>query len=112
VALWLATRGLDPDDAAIASTAADPGSPDAVARGSVVDVADHCHAPAVVWSAQDLAAARVVLALPENAVASALHADWDHWIDPRTGTDELLAALGQEPAGPFDRIEARPGSSC
>jgi hypothetical protein len=46
VALWLATRGLDPAAAAAASTAADPGSADAFARGSVEE--DPCNAPAVV----------------------------------------------------------------
>lgn len=112
VALWLATRGLDRDDAATVSTAADPRSADAFIRGSAQDVEDPCTAPSVVWSAQDLAAARAVIALPQSAVARVVHADWERWIDPRTGTDELLAALGLGPVGPFDRIEARPGNSC
>lgn len=112
VAMWLATRGLGRDDAATVTTAADPGSADAFVRGSVEDVEDPCNAPAVVWSAQDLAAARAVIALPERAVARVVHAGWDRWIDPRTGTDELLAALGLDPVGPFDRIEPRPGNTC
>jgi hypothetical protein len=110
VALWLATRGLDPDDAAAASTAADPGSADAFARGSVEE--DSCNAPAVVWSGQDLAAARAVLALPDEDVARVVGDGWGRWIDPRVGTDELLAALGLDPAGPFDEVVARPGNSC
>jgi hypothetical protein len=112
VALWLATRGLDPDDAATASTAADPVSADAFARGSVQDVEDPCNAPAVVWSGQDLAAARAVLALPDDDVTRILGDGWEHWTDPRVGTDELLAALGLDPVGPFDEVVARPGNSC
>jgi len=112
VALWLATRGLDPDAAAAASTAADPGSADAFARGSVEDVEDPCNAAAVVWSGQDLAAARAVLALPDEDVARIIGDGWGRWIDPRVGTDELLAALGLDPVGPFDEVVARPGNSC
>jgi hypothetical protein len=110
VALWLATRGLDPDAAAAASTAADPGSADAFARGSVED--DTCNAPAVVWSGQDLAAARAVIALPDEDVTRIVGDGWGRWIDPRVGTDELLAALGLDPVGPFDEVVARPGNSC
>lgn len=111
VALWLATRGLDPAAAAAASTAAAPGSADAFVRGSVGEE-DPCNAPAVVWSAQDLTAARAVLALPDDDVARVVGDGWEHWIDPRVGTDELLAALGLDPVGPFDEIVARPGNSC
>ena len=110
VALWLATRGLDPDDASVASSAADPGSADAFARGSVEE--DPCNTPAVVWSAQDLAAARAVLALPDEDVARIVGDGWGRWIDPRVGTDELLAALGLDPVEPFDEVVARPGNSC
>ena len=112
VVLWLATRGLDPDDASTASTAAEPGSADAFTRGSVEDLEDPCNAPAVVWSAQDLAAARAVLALPDEDVARIVGDGWERWIDPRVGTDELLAALGLDPVGPFDDVVARPGNSC
>jgi hypothetical protein len=110
VALWLAARGLDPDDAAAAATAADPGSGDAFARGSVEE--DSCNAPAVVWSGQDLAAARAVLALPGEDVTRIVGDGWERWIDPRVGTDELLAAFGLDPVGPFDEVVARPGNSC
>lgn len=112
VALWLASRGLDRDGAVTVATAADPDSADALARGSVEDLDDPCNAPAVVWSAQDLAAARAVIALPEHTVAAVVHAAWERWTDSRTGTDELLGELDLGPAGPFDRIDARPGSSC
>jgi hypothetical protein len=111
VALWLATRGLGPADAARATTATEPGSPDPVDRGSLQS-ADSCRIFPLVWSAQDLAAARAVTARPEADVAAVVGRDWARWSDPRTGTDELLAALGLPGAGPFDRVEPRPGEPC
>jgi hypothetical protein len=111
VALWLGTRGLPADDAARATTAELPGSPDAFDRGSLL-AASSCVVPAVVWSAQDLAAARALLALPESDVAEVVSAGWVRWADPRTGTDELLAALGLPGVGPFDVVVARPGQPC
>jgi hypothetical protein len=65
-----------------------------------------------VWSAQDLAAARAVLALPATQVAGVVTAGWARWSDARTGTDELLAALGLSGVGPFDEVVARPGEPC
>lgn len=111
VAIWLATRSLDADDTARASTSPSPGSADAFERGSL-ELTDACSVPAVVWSAEDLAAARSVLALPETDVRAAITEEWDHWIDPSTGTAELLAALGLPDQGPYDRVEARPGQGC
>ena len=66
----------------------------------------------MVWSAQDLAAARAVLALPASQVAGVVTAGWARWSDPRTGTDELLAVLGLPGVGPFDQVIARPGEPC
>ncbi|MDQ1500307.1 MAG: hypothetical protein QOI86_3647 [Actinomycetota bacterium] len=111
VALWLATRGLPAGDAARATTAELPGSPDAFDRGSLL-AASACVVPAVVWSAQDLAAARALLALPESDVAGVISDGWARWADPRTGTDDLLAALGLPGVGPFDVVVARPGQPC
>ena len=79
-------------------------------RGSVEE--DSCNAPAVVWSGQDLAAARAMLALPDEDVTRIVGDGWERWIDPRVGTDELLAAFGIDPVGPFDEVVARPGNSC
>lgn len=110
VALWVATRGQNADDAAVASTPADPAAADAFERGLLV--MDDCTVPSVAWSAQDLAAARAVLALPETNVARVVTAGWERWSDPGTGTDELLAALGLPAVGPFDDVEARPGLGC
>jgi hypothetical protein len=112
VALWLATRGLDPGRAARATTSADPASNDSFTRASVEPVDDPCIAPAVVWSAQDLAAARALLTLPADEVARVVTAGWDRWSNPATGTDELLRALGLPAVGPFDLVIARPGHSC
>lgn len=110
VALWLATRGLDADETSEASTAVEPASPDSFARGSL-EIGD-CSEPAVVWSAQDLAAARALIALPEAEVTKVVHAGWDRWANPRTGTDELLAALGLPAVGPFDHVVPQPGNPC
>lgn len=112
VALWLTTRGLALTDALERATSFDPGSSDAFVRASPDDVDDPCFATAVVWSAQDLAAARAVIALPEAEVAQVIGDGWSRWTHPRTGTDELLAALDLDPVGPFDRVEPRPGSRC
>lgn len=111
VAIWLATRGLDADDTTRVSTATDPTSSDPFDRGSLSQN-DPCAAPAVVWSAQDLAAARAVLGLPATEVAAVVVEGWDRWADPTTGTDELLASLGLPEGGPYDRVEARPGQGC
>ena len=113
VAIWVATRGLDADQRARASTSPAAGvSSDPFALGSLDEVDDPCHAPAVIWSAQDLDAARSVLALDESRVAAAVTGEWDRWADPSTSTDEFLAALGLPSAGPYDRIDPRPGNSC
>ena len=71
-----------------------------------------CSVPPVVWSAQDLAAARAVVALPAGQVAGVVTAGWARWSDARTGTDELMAALGLPAVGPFDEVVARPGEPC
>jgi hypothetical protein len=110
VALWLATRGADADAVRSASTSDHSGSADAFERGSLQT--GMCSVPPVVWSAQDLAAARAVLALPATQVAGVVTAGWARWSDPRTGTDELLAALGLPAVGPFDEVVARPGEPC
>ena len=111
MAIWLATRGLDAADTARATTSPAPDSPDAFERGSL-EVADVCSVPAVVWSAQDLAAARAVIALPEAEVGLVIEEDWERWANPRTGTDELLEALGLSRVGPFDDVIARAGEGC
>ncbi|MGA9276065.1 hypothetical protein [Ilumatobacter sp.] len=110
VALWLATRGLDTRSAIDATTSEDPSSADAFERGR--PAVDGCSVPSVTWSAQDLQAARALIALPETEVESAIQSDWNRWIDPATGTDELLAAMGLGLVGPFDRVVAQPGSTC
>lgn len=113
VGLWLATRGLRPVAAReriSGRTARDLGNrePDAFDRGYAWS---GCTSP-VVWSAQDLRAARALSALPEATVRAAVHEGWDRWRDPATGTDELLAAVGVPPVGPFDAFATRAESSA
>ncbi len=110
VALWLATRGADAAAVRSGTTADYADSADAFDRGSLQTGA--CSVPPVVWSAQDLAAARAVVALPATQVAGVVADGWARWSDPRTGTDELLTALGLPAVGPFDEIVARPGEPC
>ena len=117
VALWLATRGLEPDAAIALATAgrrgqrgAIPDSADAFDRGFVWPTS--CETAPVVWSAQDLATARALLARPAAEVTSAVHRGWDRWSDPGTGTDALLAEVGLPPAGPFDQVVSRDPGSC
>lgn len=110
VVLWLATRGADANAVRSGTNADYPGSADAFDRGSLQ--IGMCSVPPVVWSAQDLAAARAVVALPATRVAEVVTAGWARWSDPRTGTDELLAALGLPGVGPFDEVVARPGEPC
>lgn len=113
VALWLSVRGLEPDEQIRRTTIADldPSVSDSFERGSLDGVGD-CSVPSVVWSAQDLAAARAVIGLEEGLVAGVLETQWERWIDPATGTDELLAALGLPAEGPYDEVTPRPGQPC
>ena len=116
VALWLATRGLDPGASRRLTTARgrvndEAGAPDSFDRG-YVDWPDICGTSPVVWSAQDLAAARALVAAPEAAVKAVVHGGWDQWRRPGTGTDELLADLGLAAVGPFDTVETRPEPQC
>lgn len=109
VAMWLATRAAD--GAALAHSASvDPWSAEAIDRR--LPDSHECRVPPVVWSAQDRAAARAVLALPDTQVAPVVRDGWPRWSDPRTGTDELLAALGLRAVGPFDAIVARAEEPC
>lgn len=111
VAIWLTARELDADDTARVSTSPAAGSPDPFERG-LLEVVEPCAIPAAVWSAQDFAAARSVLALPAAEVQTVVVGGWDRWTDPRTGTDEFLAELGVAAHGPYDEVVARPGQGC
>jgi hypothetical protein len=109
VAMWLATRGADA--AALAAIASvDRWSADPIDRR--LHESHECSVPPVVWSPQDRAAARAVLALPDTRVRLVVRDGWSRWSDPRTGTDELLGALGLRPVGPFDAVIARPEEPC
>lgn len=111
IAIWLASRGLADGDLRAATTSADPASADAFQRGSLELVGD-CSVPTVVWSAQDLEAARAISALPAPDIQRVVAAEWSRWLDPATGTDELLAAFDVPLVGPFDDIRAIPGNTC
>lgn len=117
VALWLAARGLGAEAGARLATAqkrgqekAIPASADAFDRGYVWP--SSCDSAPVVWSAQDLAAARALLAVPAERALGVVHAGWDRWRDPATRTDELLAAAGLRPVGAPDVVVSRDPGGC
>jgi len=111
VALWLSVRGLERADQLRRTTVPNPDATDPFEQASL-DGVGQCSVPSVVWSAQDLAAVRAMIDLDEEVVAAALESGWERWIDPTTGTDELLEAVGLPPAGPYDIIQPRPGEGC
>ncbi len=111
VAVWLSVRGLDLDDQLRRARVPRTDSDDPFENGSL-DGVGPCSVPSVVWSRQDLEAARAVIQLPEETVARAVATDWHTWIDQSTGTDELLAHLGLPAVGPFDQVTPRPGEPC
>lgn len=108
VALWLATRDLDPSTAA-AMTSSDAGVHDSSNfTGSFARPwPDVCYAgPApVTWALADVDAARRLLAIPEPTVSNLVHTSWPRLTDPATPTDELLAMAGLDPG------TNRPGST-
>jgi hypothetical protein len=111
VALWLAARGLDQDDAIDLTTVelSDDTSPeDAFEAGLAWP--EMCGP--VVWSPQDLEAARALLRLDAAAVGAVVDAGFDRWSDRRTGTDELLAELGLPSMGPYSEIVPRTEQFC
>ncbi len=116
VALWLAARGLTPDDARTLASAYDPWSghvpddappPTAQDRGMAWPGCDLGASP-VAWAPEDLTAARAVLALPEATVRRVLHTRWADLTDASTTTDDLLVALGLAPIGPVTAVTAEP----
>lgn len=53
----------------------------------------------VIWSADDVAAARALLDRPAADIAAVLSAGWDRFTDPATPTSDLMAAAGLAPIG-------------
>jgi hypothetical protein len=113
VALWLSVRGLGRDEQLRRTSVPQSGgsSDDPFERGSL-DGVGACSVPSVVWSGQDLAAAREVIGLPDDLVARTITSEWERWTDPATGTDEFLAAVGLSAGGPYDTVVPRPGEPC
>ncbi|MCZ7537100.1 MAG: hypothetical protein M5T61_15165 [Acidimicrobiia bacterium] len=111
VAVWLTVRGLDLDDQLRRARVPETSSDDPFENGSLDGVGE-CSTPSVVWSRQDLEAARAVIQVPDEVIEAALASDWARWTDPSTGTDELLAHLELAPVGPFDQVTPRPGEPC
>ena len=102
VALWLAARGLDVNGQMRFATPQIGGSADPFDRGNPWPI--ECESAPVVWSAQDLEAVRRMMAAPEADVAAVVTDRLDHWADPATGTDELLAALHLSTGRPLRQL--------
>lgn len=107
VALWLAARNLDADAAARLASYQGSGA-DAFERG----LAWPGGCGPVVWSPQDLAAARAVLALPAAEVQAVIAGDLARWSSPAASTDDLLAVLGLASQGPPEPMELRVEDWC
>ncbi len=109
VVLWLATRGMSVDranrmlfaDTQRAEAGTDGNGPGDIWPGRCED-----EGPVLLWSVQDIRAARQLVAADQGAVAAAVQANWDRWMDPATTTDELLVALGLESEGRTDRVDS------
>ena len=110
IALWIAAGGLDPEDA-LEFASAHPlqngdGSLDPISEGMAwPEPCDATPSP-VVWSRQDLAAARALLALPEAEVREVLDAEWSTWTDRGTTTAELMDRFGLPSVGTIDEPPA------
>lgn len=112
VALWLALRGVEAERRTSLLTAYDPDAPDAYDRGLPRNADHDCSTPSVIWSAQDLAATRAIVSLPDSQVSEVLNEGWSRWINAGTGTDDLLEALDLAPLGRYDNVVPRPATSC
>lgn len=110
IALWIAARGLDRDDAldlASAQTSQhDDGSVDPLAESMAWPEPCESGPSPVVWSPQDLAAARALLTVPEAEVRRVLDAEWDTWTDRDTTTAELMDRFGLPSVGSIDEPPA------
>jgi hypothetical protein len=118
VGLWLAARGLELEEALHLATVESPGDSDEnMLRGGGHDAFERGLAwptmcGPVVWSPQDLQAARALIRAPVPQVASVIEAGFDRWSSPTTETEELLAELGLPSVGRQERIVGRTESFC
>lgn len=112
LALWLAGRGMSVENAQSLASHHHSDDDDPNVTPSALDLGmawpDPCFAgsPPVAWSAQDLEAARMLMARPESEVNALFEKSWEHFIDPATTTDSLLSDAGLRPLGPSDYLEA------
>lgn len=63
---------------------------------------------AVVWSKEDLAAARLLLQQPVARVTEQLAANWAVWSAPTATTVDMMAALGLRAIAPVERVISLP----
>jgi hypothetical protein len=110
IALWIAAGGLDLEDALELASAHpqqhDDGSVDPISESMAWPEPCDASPSPVVWSPQDLAAARALLALPETEVREVLDAEWSTWTDRGTTTAELMDRFGLPSVGTIDEPPA------
>ena len=110
VALWLAAAGLSPEDAIELATADtiehSDGSVDPYASSMAWPEPCEAGGSPVIWSPQDLQAARALLELPRAQVGDVLDAEWDRWTDRATSTDELMARFDLPAVGSSNAVLA------
>lgn len=94
VALWLATRGADADTT-VAMTSFDPDSTDGdTSYGRPWPNPCYAGPSPVVWAVTDIAAARLLVELPDARVRDVIEDRWELLTDPATTTDELMGLFG------------------
>lgn len=107
IALWLATAGLDDDDALdLLRPDGEPG--DDPLRRSAVWGGVACWIPPAVTSIEELELARRLVIGDDARMTTVLAERWEHWIDPATSTAELVVALGRDGPTTFSPIEPHP----
>jgi hypothetical protein len=109
VALWLSTVGLSDEEALALLTPDGESGDDPLNRSAVWSGV--CFVPPAVTSIEELVLARELATGADAGVAEVLASDWDRWVDPATGTAELVAALGLDGPTSFSPIEPHPYDS-
>lgn len=108
IALWLATRGMDPstrDRLITVDESADHLGD--IPAGAIWPGACHEDNGALQWSPSDIDAARVLFAMPEDEVQRVVLERWEALTGPDASTDELLVAMGAPPLGFVEPVRLR-----
>lgn len=106
IALWLATRGMEPSTRERLITADESEDPSSdVPPGAIWPGTCHEENGALQWSPSDIDAARRVFAIPDEQVQQVVIDRWDELTMPDATTDELLVAVGAQPIGSVEPVQ-------